>query len=487
MARYFLNPILTGLLFYIGISPATGLAERKEISFQMEDGWTIYGTLVLPSSVVSTPVPGVVLLHSPGFDRGTFVAFARLLESKGLASLSIDWRGSGESLRRGDLELSFYSFPPKERRKIYLDVEAAVDFLAAQDGVDAKRIGIVGSRLSANHAVLAGVEDWRVKTLVLLSGRFGDQAYEEIALREDLPVLGLAGKEDKEGFEGTTRIYHASQNEESEILIPERGGYGTTQFSYNEGLDEKVAQWLVDKLKLLGHEKEISFQTQDGWTIHGTLHLPDELEGNVKIPGVVLVHGARHDQSTYHRLAPLLVKKNLAVLRIDWRGRGKSRFKDGLRYGSDEFPELGYDRSKVYVDVKAAIDFLAAQRGVDGDRIGVLGATFSTNQVLLASIGDSRVKTIVIVTCYVLDEEAKRYLASEASPPILFLASDEDYNYRYGSLAQFTAEAHQLSRNKESRLAWYEGMGRGTEMFHTVSTMEPMITEWIAEKLDSAN
>jgi len=30
-------------------------------------------------------------------------------------------------------------------------------------------------------------------------------------------------------------------------------------------------------------------------------------------------------------------------------------------------------------------------------------------------------------------------------------------------------------------------MGRGTEMFHTVPTMEPMITEWIAEKLDSAN
>ena len=93
----------------------------------------------------------------------------------------------------------------------------------------------------------------------------------------------------------------------------------------------------------------------------------------------------------------------------------------------------------------------------------------------------------MVVTSYVLDDKSKSYLASDSSPPILFLASREDYNHRYGSLAEFTVEAHSLSKNPESRLVMYEGLGRGTAMFHTNPEIEPMITEWVAEKLQAAH
>ena len=394
-SEYRFNRSFISSLICICFARGAGFAETRDVSFQTTDGWTIYGTLHLPDDLSATDrkVPGVVMLHSPGYDRSTYGPLARSLRDRGLASLRIDWRGSGESLKKGNLELPFEGFTPSEGRKVYLDVQAAIDFLAVQEGVDQKRIGVIGSRFSANHAALVGVDDWRVKTLVLFSGNYDPQVLEEIALRSDLPILSLASREDQVGFRGSTQIHTASTNEESKILLPARGGYGTTMLSYNKGLDGEIVEWLVGKLKGLGHEQEISFETEDGWTITGALHLPDDMDAGGKIPAVLLVHGARHDRNAYHHLAPLLVKKNLAVLRIDWRGRGKSRFKDGKTHDVDQLSQSDDGWIKVHVDVKAAIDFLASLKGVDPDRIGVVAATFATNQVLLAAQADSRLKT----------------------------------------------------------------------------------------------
>ena len=487
-AGYRFGRIFVGSLICLCLSRGASFAETRDVFFQTTDGWTIHGSLHLPADLSATDrkVPGVVMLHSPGYDRLAFRSLARTLEERGLASLRIDWRGNGESLHKGEVELPFNALAPSERRKVYLDVQAAIDFLAIQEGVDQKRIGVIGSRWSANHAALAGVDDWRVKTLVLFSGSYDPQTLQDTALRSDLPILCLAGREDQEGFRGSRQIHAASTNPESEFLIPARGGYGTTMLSYNKGLDGKIVEWLVDKLKGLGYEQEISFETEDGWTLTGALHVPDDMDQGKEIPAVLLVHGALHDRDAFHHLAPLLVKKNLAALRIDWRGRGKSRFKDGQKQDVDQLPQSDDGWKKVHVDVKAAIDFLALQKGVDPDRIGVVAATYATNQVLLAAPGDSRLKTIVLVTSYVLDEQAKTYLASDSSPPILFLASQEDYNHRYGSLAEFTVQAHRLSRNPESRLVMYGGLGRGTAMFHLNPEIEPMITEWVAEKLQAS-
>ena len=179
-----------------------------------------------------------------------------------------------------------------------------------------------------------------------------------------------------------------------------------------------------------------------------------------------------------------MAKQKIAVLRIDWRGRGQTRFKGGKRYDYNEFPELDNEREKVWVDVQTAVDFLAALDRVDEQRIGIVGATFSTNQVLLAAAGDPRVQAMVLVAVYVLDEKSKNYLASDDGPPVLFLVSEEDYNFSRGSLAQFTKEAYKLSTNPESKLIVYQGLGRGTEMFHVNEDLEPMVAEWIAARLD---
>src|SRR5689334_11634277 len=45
-------------------------------------------------------------------------------------------------------------------------------------------------------------------------------------------------------------------------------------------------------------EKEVSFKTEDGWMIHGTLSVPSDLKPG-KVPGVVMVHSPAHDRDIY--------------------------------------------------------------------------------------------------------------------------------------------------------------------------------------------
>src|SRR5437016_5075510 len=77
----------------------------------------------------------------------------------------------------------------------------------------------------------------------------------------------------------------------------------------------------------LAAEKEVSFKTEDGWTIHGVLGLPEGVKG--RVPAVVFLHTFAHDSDAYGQylypgLAQIIGGSGFGTLRIDFRGRGKS-------------------------------------------------------------------------------------------------------------------------------------------------------------------
>jgi dienelactone hydrolase len=137
------------------------------------------------------------------------------------------------------------------------------------------------------------------------------------------------------------------------------------------GLDEKVAQWLEENLKGLGTETEVSFQSEDGWKLQGTLVLPDGISETSKIPGVVFVHGFMHDQQQWYHIAREVVKQGIAALLFDWRGTRKSINEGKGEVGVDLYPE---ESDKIHLDVKAAINLMASQKQVDAGRMGVVAA-----------------------------------------------------------------------------------------------------------------
>jgi len=133
--------------------------DSRSVHFR-HDGLTLTGTLYTPHAV-SGRLPGVVLAHGSGpVDRfgGTWITFFTNL---GFAVLSYDKRGVGES--EGDWHTATYV-------DLAGDLDAAVDWLAAQPQVDPVRVGIHATSQSGWYAPLAAAMDSHVHFLIQRAG-----------------------------------------------------------------------------------------------------------------------------------------------------------------------------------------------------------------------------------------------------------------------------------------------------------------------------
>jgi dienelactone hydrolase len=112
----------------------------------------------------------------------------------------------------------------------------------------------------------------------------------------------------------------------------------------------------------------------DGWEIFGDLRIP---RSEKQVAAVILLHKAAGDRSEYEELADQLEKKGIASLRIDLRGHGESanKGKFGPPFGED--PKMRALLDGTENDITAAFNYLTAHPGIDGDRIGFVGASYS--------------------------------------------------------------------------------------------------------------
>ncbi|HHG3160594.1 TPA: alpha/beta hydrolase family protein [Vibrio parahaemolyticus] len=140
-------------------------ALEKDITYSI-DAQNVVGTLTLPDS--KNPPPVVLMLHGfngnrdelpvKGTDEGLYSRTARVLANHGIASLRIDFRGSGES--DGNWEDTTFSSQIEDAR-------AAIEWLRDSHDIDKSRIGVLGwsqGGLVASHVVSSNKD---VKSTVL--------------------------------------------------------------------------------------------------------------------------------------------------------------------------------------------------------------------------------------------------------------------------------------------------------------------------------
>ncbi|MCY4539975.1 MAG: alpha/beta fold hydrolase [Chloroflexi bacterium] len=143
-----------------------GVSE-SDISFS-NAGQTIVGTLAMPEG--EGPFPVALLLHGftgtrhelpvLGTEDTMFSRAARWLGERGVASLRIDFRGSGES--QGAWEDTTFSGQIS-------DAIAALDYLETMEGVDSGKMSILGLSQGGLVGAAAAGRDARVSNLVLWS------------------------------------------------------------------------------------------------------------------------------------------------------------------------------------------------------------------------------------------------------------------------------------------------------------------------------
>jgi dienelactone hydrolase len=475
------------LLFIIGacvLSAQNHLASEREISFKTDDGWTIYGTLSIPDNV-KEKVPVVILLPSaehdraafgvyrdPGQGRPQYAGLAPVITGRGVATLSLDIRGRGKSIAKKEL----HSFSPEEVANLYLDVRAALAFLQSEPHIDSSRIGIVAEGESADAAVLGWAGDSRIRAIALISGRLSETAKKQIATSPELPLWLVVSSEDKKAFADMTDAYFLSKSKESEIEVYNGIGNGTWMFSLfkakypkEKPLHDTIGEWIAAQVLLTGSLTEVSFQTEDGWTIYGNFRVP---QGVDKVPAVILLHSGLSDRHVYDALEVALAKKGLAVLNIDWRGNGKSTGKG--KY----FDLTKSERDKGYLDAKAAVNFLASQSTIDAHRIGILGTVIGAKHAMAAAAEEPRIKTAVILTGYIPTDKEKIYLSTQ-KPPILYVTSAG-----HRPVTQSMTEMYKLTKEGGSELIVYDGGAIGYQLFKLDDGLIPRIVRWMKEKLD---
>lgn len=123
-----------------------GLSAGERVSLQTADGVTLHGWYLPPADGAPRPAPGLLWFYG---NMETVAALAPVLDAwkpAELGLLVLDYRGYGES--EGEATES----------GLYLDGEAAWDFLASHPEVDRTRIAIYGRSLGSVVALYLATE-----------------------------------------------------------------------------------------------------------------------------------------------------------------------------------------------------------------------------------------------------------------------------------------------------------------------------------------
>src|ERR671926_688011 len=128
---------------------------------------------------------------------------------------------------------------------------------------------------------------------------------------------------------------------------------------------------------------DIEFDAE-GVTLRGWLYVPDGATG--PSPTIVMAHGFSAVKEMYlDAFAEVFAQAGLAALVFDNRNFGAS---DGEpRYEIDPWVQVS--------DYRHAISYMQTLPGIDRDRIGVWGSSYSGGHVLVLGAIDKRIKAVV--------------------------------------------------------------------------------------------
>lgn len=345
--------------------------------------------------------PAVVMLHGTGSEKneagGGYKLAAPELAKAGIASIRIDFIGSGES-KEDYINYNYTS--------AVSDANAAAKYMGDLDAVDETRIGVMGWSQGGTIAMLAAGENRSFQSVLTWAGApdltgLGTKENYEIAKKDgfynltfdwrsplklglkwfddvystdvlkalsysDAPVLAINGSADTVvAPSNADKIVASSKNKNSKALIINGADHTFNIFtgnmkSFNE-LTAATVGWFSKTLNPVYTTKVVKIQNGKR-LIPATIVTP---VGNGPFPAVVINHGhggSREENGGLAGIAEVLANKGILSIRMDFPGCGES---------TEPFTENYL--SNMVSDSNACLAYILKNCNADANKLGILG------------------------------------------------------------------------------------------------------------------
>jgi dienelactone hydrolase len=220
--------------------------------------------------------------------------------------------------------------------------------------------------------------------------------------------------------------------------------------------------------------RAVSLHTPDGTVLKGT-YFASRKPG----PGVLLLHQCNQQRKLWDVLGERLASSGINVFTFDYRGFGES---GGIPHDKLTPEEENKIQTEAWPsDIELAFQYLLAQPGVAGERIGVGGASCGVYNAIKLARRHPEVKSLVLLAGPT-DREGRQFLQSSKNMPIFTSAADDD---AFGPQALMMQWFFSLSPNSTSRFAHYASGGHGAEMFAIQNELPGIIADWFLATLEN--
>ncbi len=344
--------------------------------------------------------------------------------------------------------------------------DEAVDVLRQPPpvGGEDSQLVVVGAGAAGSAALQAAAGNGSVCGLVLWDAVLGDDDLQLLAEWPEVAVLGVAHAADRGSLRWVTDAFGASDHPDSDLVVA-----GVDDPDADSTSIALVREWAAGRSAIAATAEEVVFDGVDGWELHGTRWLPQR---DSPVPGVVLLHTGRSDRAAYARLQRLLAEAGLAVLNLDWRGRGES-INQGSYFDLD--PEI---RDLAWQDALAALDHLAGLESVDETRLATVGTVHGAEYAVRSACRDSRVVAVVLLTGYrPQDQSEADHLTSGAVDTLYITCTGHQVT------TQAMRELHSAAPPGRSQYVEYPGSALGYQLFELDHDLEPRVVSWLVEVL----
>jgi dienelactone hydrolase len=144
-------------------------------------------------------------------------------------------------------------------------------------------------------------------------------------------------------------------------------------------------------------------------------------------PALLLLHQWQSDRHSYDDFAKRIQAQGFNVLAIDGRGFGESvKTSDGKTVGPSRTDEAV---KAMLGDVGAAFDFLAKQKNVDPNRIGIIGASYGSSLALIYAADNPKVASVALLSPglnYFGNMQTEPAIKKYGDRPMLLIAASDD-------------------------------------------------------------